>query len=456
MFLRYCSCAFLSRENLLPEDKEMKSDEAEGSSARRRSSCPRAEGERLSSCSSGNGVTAVTRRLSRDGSEVLLLKMPRVFMLLPVLLCARAAVMSGALARHDGGNFLDDKWLSARWDKFRDEPGSWNPGKPLDQALDPAKDPCLKIKCGRHKQCVAEDYKTPTCVSQTSSKSFKPVQVKCKRCSLTRPAPVCASDRHTYSTKCHMEYQACVSGTQITVNCLGQCPCTSELNKPMERKECSDAELNKVASRLRDWSRDVHESSKKLKFSKPEMMDVTKAPLCKGSLGWMFSRLDMNFDLHLDQSELVGLGSEKDSICTKAFLRSCDVGRDQLISSKEWCSCFQRHQESPCQAEITNIHKQQARKKLLGQYIPSCDEDGFYKPHQCHGSSGQCWCVDRYGNKVAGSQRMGPGECALEGSGDFGSGDSSLSDDEDGVILNDQEDMGDDEEYGDEDDGYLS
>lgn len=32
--------------------------------------------------------------------------------------------------------------------------------------LDPAKDPCLKIKCSRHKVCVAEDYKTATCVSQ--------------------------------------------------------------------------------------------------------------------------------------------------------------------------------------------------------------------------------------------------------------------------------------------------
>ncbi|XP_026798955.1 testican-3 isoform X1 [Pangasianodon hypophthalmus] len=386
-----------------------------------------------------------------------MIQMLRAVML---LVCVCAAVITGAAARQDNGNFLDDKWLTARWDKFRDEPGSWNPGKPLDQALDPAKDPCLKVKCGRHKQCVAEDYKTPTCVSQTSLKSmsFKPVLQKCKRCPLAHPAPVCATDRHTYSTKCQMEYQACISGTQIAVKCPGQCPCASEINRSVEKKECSDAELNKVASRLRDWSRDVHESSKKLKLSKPEMtVDVNKTPICKGSLGWMFTRLDMNFDLHLDQSELAGLGSEKDDVCTKAFLRSCDLGRDQLISSKEWCSCFQRHQESPCQTEITNIYKQQARKKLLGQYVPSCDEDGFYKPQQCLGSSGQCWCVDRYGNKVAGSSKMGPAECALEGSGDFGSGDSSLSDDEDDV-LNDQEDMGDDEEYDDddEDDGYLS
>ncbi|TSO98566.1 Testican-3 [Bagarius yarrelli] len=187
---------------------------------------------------------------------------------------------------------------------------------------------------------------------------------------------------------------------------------------------------------------------------------MIKAPICKGFLDWMFTRLDMNLDLHLDQSELAGLGSEMEGSCTKSFLRACDLGRDQLISSKEWCSCFQRHLEPPCRSEISNIHKQQTRKKLLGQYVPSCDEDGFYKPHQCHGSSGQCWCVDRYGNKVSESRRMGTIECAPEGSGDFGSGDLLLSDDEDDVVLNDQEDIGDDDdEYDDDDDsdgGYMS
>lgn len=48
---------------------------------------------------------------------------------------------------------------------------------------------------------------------------------------------------------------------------------------------------------------------------------------------------------------------------------------------------------------------------VVGPYMPSCDEDGFYKPQQCHGSSGQCWCVDRYGNEVAGSHAHGPADC---------------------------------------------
>lgn len=51
---------------------------------------------------------------------------------------------------------------------------------------------------------------------------------------------------------------------------------------------------------------------------------------------------------------------------------------------------------------------------FTGQYIPQCDEDGYYKPMQCHGSAGQCWCVDRYGNEVVGSRTDGVADCGKE------------------------------------------
>ncbi|KAM9344791.1 nidogen-1 [Symphorus nematophorus] len=44
----------------------------------------------------------------------------------------------------------------------------------------------------------------------------------------------------------------------------------------------------------------------------------------------------------------------------------------------------------------------------VGQYIPSCDDNGEYEPMQCHGSTGHCWCVDRNGQEIPGS-RSGPG-----------------------------------------------
>ena len=37
--------------------------------------------------------------------------------------------------------------------------------------------------------------------------------------------------------------------------------------------------------------------------------------------------------------------------------------------------------------------------KLIGAYIPQCDEDGSFRKYQCHGSTGYCWCVDQSTNK---------------------------------------------------------
>ncbi|KFZ67724.1 Testican-3, partial [Podiceps cristatus] len=238
---------------------------------------------------------------------------------------------------------------------------------------------------------------------------------------------------------------------------------------------CSDLEFREVANRLRDWFKALHESgiqNKKTRIvQRPERarFDTSILPICKDSLGWMFNRLDTNYDLLLDQSELGSIYLDKNEPCTRPFFNSCDTYKDSLISNNEWCYCFQRQQDPPCQTELSNIQKQQGGKKLLGQYIPLCDEDGYYKPSQCHGSVGQCWCVDRYGNEVTGSRTNGAAECAidLETSGDFASGDfhewtddeddeDELMNDEDEIEDDDDEDEGDDDVDDDDDhDGYI-
>ncbi|KAK2508658.1 hypothetical protein MC885_014649 [Smutsia gigantea] len=236
---------------------------------------------------------------------------------------------------------------------------------------------------------------------------------------------------------------------------------------------CSGLEFREVANRLRDWFKALHEGGNQNKKTKallrPERsrFDTSILPICKDSLGWMFNRLDTNYDLLLDQSELGSIYLDKNEQCTKAFFNSCDTYKDSLISNNEWCYCFQRQQDPPCQTELSNIQKRQGIKKFLGQYIPLCDEDGYYKPTQCHGSVGQCWCVDRYGNEVVGSRTNGGADCAVdfEISGDFASGDfhewPEDEDDEDSImnaedeIDDDDEDAGDDDGDGDDRDGDI-
>ncbi|NXG04391.1 NID2 protein, partial [Sakesphorus luctuosus] len=41
-------------------------------------------------------------------------------------------------------------------------------------------------------------------------------------------------------------------------------------------------------------------------------------------------------------------------------------------------------------------------------HVPQCDEEGRYRPLQCHGSTGHCWCVDAAGQEIAGT-RTAPG-----------------------------------------------
>ncbi|XP_065734702.1 testican-3 isoform X4 [Phocoena phocoena] len=323
-----------------------------------------------------------------------MLRAPAVLCVCAAAWCAQA--LAAAAGRPDGGNFLDDKqWLSTV-SQYDREAGQWN--------------------------------------------RFR---------------------------DCKLEYQACILGKQISVKCGGRCPCPSDPTAGSSRnmkRGCSDLELREMASRLRDWFKALHESggqNKKTKASlRPERsrFDTSILPICKDSLGWMFTRLDTNYDLLLDQSELGSIYLDKNERCAEAFFSSCDTYKDSSISNNEWCYCFQRQQDPPCQTELGSIQKRLGVKKLLGQYVPQCDADGYYKPTQCHGGAGQCWCVDRYGREVVGSRRRGAVDCAIdfEISGDFASGDFrewAADDDEDDIMNDEDEIEDDDEDEGDDDDG---
>ncbi|XP_078453410.1 testican-3-like isoform X1 [Lampetra planeri] len=411
-----------------------------------------------------------------------------------VLLLA-VGLACGEMPRSDqlaGGNFVEE----GPWNRFRDEDyfRSWEQAKPFDQGLDPSKDPCRNVKCSRRKVCVARDYSSASCVSRKrlvhSMKHTKVAQRPaepaegpggCKSCPVVRPSPVCGTDGHTYSSQCKLEYQACVTRKQMAVKCATSCPCHTENSTPStsDKDVCSDRELTDMASRLKDWFRVLHqqavtnaarETGGHAQPTDPTAFDTSMLPICRDHVGWMFNRLDSNHDLFLDQGELstMGLGRgvagglespERHEPCLSTFLDKCDTYSDSLLSNNEWCFCFQR-QKPPCHAEKEKL---QHSKKLVGGFIPTCDEQGYYGPKQCHGSTGQCWCVDQYGKETPGTRLHGEPSCGerkteeitaseeeeeVEGSGDLGSGDvAEWTDDDD-----EDDDDDDDDVDGNEDD----
>lgn len=52
-------------------------------------------------------------------------------------------------------------------------------------------------------------------------------------------------------------------------------------------------------------------------------------------------------------------------------------------------------------------------RHLAGLYIPSCDEDGYYRKVQCDQSRGECWCVDLHGEEMMGSRIHGNPDCGM-------------------------------------------
>ncbi|KAG9485130.1 hypothetical protein GDO78_008303 [Eleutherodactylus coqui] len=324
---------------------------------------------------------------------------------------------------------------------------SWEDNQQGDEGLDTTKDPCQKVKCSRHKICIAHGYQKAMCISRKKLEHrIKQPNLKlhgnkdnlCKPCHVTQPASVCGSDGHTYSSVCKLEQQACLTSKQLTVRCQGSCPCPTEntptttattaVDTSKQGEACTGQDLADLGDRLRDWFQLLHENSKQNNTANPggkqvNVLDKTLVASCKDSIGWMFSKLDSNNDLFLDQAELAAINLDKYEICIRPFFNSCDTYKDGRVSTAEWCFCFWR-EKPPCLAELEKVQIQEAAKKKPGVFIPSCDEDGYYRKMQCDQASGECWCVDQHGSELTGTRIHGSPDCddIVGFSGDFGSG----------------------------------
>ncbi|KAK2896808.1 hypothetical protein Q8A67_011296 [Cirrhinus molitorella] len=406
-------------------------------------------------------------------------------LLVPLLMLVRVSVQvdvkSGKEAEKTGNFMEDEQWLSTisqysrkikHWNRFRDDDyiRSWDESQGSNENVDTTKDPCQKVKCSRHKVCVAQGYQRAVCVNRKKLEHRLKQQVirqqqesNCKPCPVSSSGPVCGSDGHNYASQCKLEQQACLTGKELKVRCTGLCPCTATAapatDVDSKHESCTGQDLADLGDRLRDWFQLLQGNGKQNNTGNPvassaSIVDRTLVATCKDSIGWMFSKLDTNSDLYLDQAELSAINLDKYEVCIRPFFNSCDSYRDGKVSTAEWCLCFWR-EKPPCLAELERIQVQEGAKKKPDTYIPSCDEDGFYRRLQCDKSRGECWCVDQHGGELMGSRIHGNPDCdeVVTYSGDFGSGLGWEDEEEKEAEENGEEAEEEEGEVGEVDDG---
>ncbi|XP_056286372.1 testican-2-like isoform X3 [Pseudoliparis swirei] len=227
-----------------------------------------------------------------------------------------------------------------------------------DETVDTTKDPCQNVKCSRHKVCVAQGNQRAMCVNRKKlehrgkqSEHLEAHETSCKLCPVAASSPVCGSDGHNYASECKLEQQACLTGKELSIMCAGFCPCATApvtlSNTDTKRESCTGQDLADLGDRLRDWFQLLHGNAKqnnsgKLRAGTASVLDKSLVASCKDSIGWMFSRLDTNSDLYLDQAELAAINLDKYEVCIRPFFNSCDSYKDGKVSTAEWCLCFWR------------------------------------------------------------------------------------------------------------------
>ncbi|KAJ8285030.1 hypothetical protein COCON_G00038800 [Conger conger] len=75
--------------------------------------------------------------------------------------------------------------------------------------------------------------------------------------------------------------------------------------------------------------------------------------------------------------------------------------------------CSSEREKTPCERQRdlalagSSAFGPRGHRPAVGAFVPACDAHGDYRPTQCQGSLGQCWCVDRHGNETPGTRARG-------------------------------------------------
>jgi len=60
---------------------------------------------------------------------------------------------------------------------------------------------------------------------------------------------------------------------------------------------------------------------------------------------------------------------------------------------------------TPCHQQQVNAEESINNGQKIGTFVPQCQTSGEYKPVQCHALTGFCWCVDKNGGRVQGTEQ---------------------------------------------------
>ncbi|KAJ8041542.1 Cysteine-rich motor neuron 1 protein [Holothuria leucospilota] len=175
-------------------------------------------------------------------------------------------------------------------------------------------------------------------------------------------APVCSTSGKTFSNNCTFDVAKCKDPT-LEIASIGECQEDTEEDEETECQRQARVEQE------------------------------------KGLIGNYIPTCEENGDFTVQQCH----GSTGYCWCVNE--NGVEVLNTKRGPTEEIVDCTNIEEETDCQRQA----RVEQEKGLIGNYIPTCEENGDFTAEQCHGSTGYCWCVNENGVEVLNTKR-GPTE----------------------------------------------